>query len=165
MNTKRRVFYSFHYDNDVWRTFEVRNIGVVEGNRPAIGNGWENVQKKDDWSIKKWIDEQMEGRSCTVVLVGEKTARRKWIDYEIRESWDKGMGVVGICIHGLKDSDHYVSNAGENPFDYFVIDGKKLSSIVNCYDPGGNDSQERYGWISEHLSNAVEEAIRIRNSQ
>jgi len=38
-----------------------------------------------------------------------------------------------------------------------------LSSIVKCYDPAGIDSKSRYDWISEHLANAVEEAVTIRN--
>lgn len=28
--TKRRVFYSFHYENDVMRVQQIRNIGVLE---------------------------------------------------------------------------------------------------------------------------------------
>ena len=35
MAPKRRVFYSFYYKEDSWRASQVRNIGVVEGNRPA----------------------------------------------------------------------------------------------------------------------------------
>ena len=36
----RRVFYSFHYSPDNWRAAMVRNIGSIEGNRPATDNGW-----------------------------------------------------------------------------------------------------------------------------
>ena len=58
------------------------------------------------------------------------------------------------------------SAAGANPFDHIGYGGtgKKLSSIVKCYNPGGATSQERYEWIKQHLANAVEEAIRIRKS-
>src|SRR3989344_5555990 len=79
-------------------------------------------------AIKRWIKEQMEYRSCTVVLVGKNTANRKWINYEIIKSWDEGMGVVGIYVHGLKNSDGYISEKGENPFDYigYGDSGKKL---------------------------------------
>jgi hypothetical protein len=49
-----------------------------------------------DAAIENWIAHQMKGRSCTVVLVGANTANRKWINHEIVQSWDKGMGVVGI---------------------------------------------------------------------
>ena len=51
----------------------------------------------------------MKYRSCTVILVDQNTANRKWINYEIIESWHAGMGIVGICIHGLKNQDGYIS--------------------------------------------------------
>jgi len=30
----RKVFYSFHYDNDAWRAAQVRNMGVVDSSEP-----------------------------------------------------------------------------------------------------------------------------------
>ena len=161
----RRIFYSFHYDSDNWRASMVRNIGVIDGNRPATDNDWEDVKKGGDKAIKKWIGDQMHGRSCTVVLVGTNTAGRKWINYEIVKSWDDRMGVVGVHIHGLKDVDGKVSTKGRNPFDAinYGNSGKKLSSIVKCYNPAGSGSQERYNWIKEHLDNVVAKAILIRN--
>ncbi|MCS1411091.1 MAG: hypothetical protein M2R45_04287 [Verrucomicrobia subdivision 3 bacterium] len=163
MAKKRQVFYSFHYKPDNWRASQVRNIGSVEGNRPATDNDWETVKKGGDSAIKKWIDDQMKHRSCTVVLVGEHTADRKWINYEIIKSWNDGMDVVGIHIHGLKDRYGYISKKGSNPFDYVSFtSGKKLSSIVKCYDPPGTSSKDKYDRISKHLSNVIEEAIKIR---
>lgn len=161
----RRVFYSFHYKPDVMRVSQVRNIGALETNRPATDNDWETVKSGKDIAIKRWITEQIKGRSCTVVLVGENTANRKWINHEIIKSWDDGMGVVGIRIHGLKNTDGYISKMGGNPFDHIGYNntGKKLSSIVKCYNPGGSNSKERYAWIAKHLENAVTEAIGIRN--
>jgi hypothetical protein len=165
MATKRQVFYSFHYKPDCWRAAQVRNIGVVEGNKPAPDNEWEEITRAGDDAIKRWIKEQMKYRSCTVVLVGENTANRKWINYEINESWNAGMGVVGIRIHGLKNQEGYIANPGNNPFDYITLNnGKKLSEVVKCYKPAGNDSKERYDWISRYLSSAIEEAIKIRNN-
>ena len=161
----RRVFYSFHYKPDNWRAAKVRNIGSIEGNRPATDNDWETVKKGGDAAIKRWIAGQMKFRSCTAVLVGRNTANRKWINHEIVKSWNDNMGVVGLYIHGLTDSEGYTSKKGRNPFDFIRYGerGKKLSSIVKCYDPAGRNSSERYAWIAKHLANAVEEAIRIRN--
>ena len=160
----RRAFYSFHYIPDNWRAATVRNIGVIEGNRPASDNDWETIKKGGDAAIRRWIADQMYGRSCTVVLVGTNTADRKWINHEIIKSWDDGMGVVGIHVHGLKNSEGKTSTKGDNPFDYigYGNTGRKLSSIVKCYNPSGSNSQDRYDWITRHLENAVEEAIRIR---
>lgn len=161
---KRHCFYSFHYTPDCWRAATVRNIGAIEGNQPARDNDWETVKRGGDAAIKKWIADQMRGRSCTVVLVGNGTAKRKWIDHEIIQSWDQGMGVVGICIHGLKDSSGNTASAGANPFAHITHgkSGNKLSTIVKCYTPMGSTSQERYDWIKKYLSDAVEEAIKIR---
>lgn len=161
-NKKRQVFYSFHYKSDSWRASQVRNIGVVEGNKPAPDNEWETITKNED-AIKKWIKDQMKYRSCTVILVGRDTANRKWINYEIIESWKSGMGVVGIYIHGLKNQDGYISDKGNNPFNNITYGNKKLSEIVKCYNPTGNNSRERYEWISKYISDAIEEAINIRN--
>lgn len=163
----RQVFYSFHYKPDVMRVSQVRNIGSIEANKPARDNDWETVKSGKDPAIKRWISDQMKGRSCTVVLVGARTANRKWINHEIVESWKKGMGIVGIRIHGLKNTnDGLTSEIGANPFDYitFAQSKKKLSSIVNCYNPIGTNSKEKYAWIAKHLFNVIEEAIRIRKA-
>ena len=160
--TKRKVFYSFHYEPDNWRAAEVRNIGSIEGNSPALDNDWETVKRGGDSAIKRWIASQMTGRTCTVVLVGSGTANRKWINHEIVKSWNDGMGVVGIHIHGLMNRDRLTSTRGENPFDYIDYGNTRLSSVAKCYNPAGRTSQDRYAWIKQHLANVVEEAIRIR---
>jgi hypothetical protein len=123
------------------------------------------VTKGGDEAIKNWISNQMKGTTCVVVLVGAGTANRKWINYEIIRAWNEKLGVVGICIHGLKNLQGEISLKGDNPFDFigYGNTGKKLSSIVKCYNPAGATSKERYDWISTHLVNAVEEAITIRN--
>lgn len=162
----RRCFYSFHYLPDNWRASTVRSIGAIEGNRPATDNDWETVKRGGEVAIKRWIDGQMVGKSCTIVLIGAKTAGRKWINYEINKSWDEGMGVVGIHIHGLKNREGKIAVKGANPFASIPYGqtGKKLSSVVKSYNPSGSNSQERYAWIKKHLANAVEEAIRIRKA-
>lgn len=162
----RRCFYSFHYKPDSHRASQVRNIGSIEGNKPATDNDWEKITRGGDSAIKRWIASQMSGKSCTIVLVGTNTANRKWIKYEIIKSWDDGKGVVGIYIHGLKNLDGKISAKGKNPFD-FITHGptkKKLSTIVKCYNPVGTNSKERYAWISKHIANAVEEAVTIRSN-
>ena len=163
----RRVFYSFHYKPDSWRAAQVRNIRAFEGNEPASDNDWETVKRGGDTAIKKWIADQMNYRTCTIVLVGSHTANREWINYEICKSWSDGMGVVGIHIHGLKDKYGHTSVRGDNPFDFISYGsrGLKLSSIVKCYEPPGRNSQERHNWISKYLASAVEEAIGIRGKK
>lgn len=162
---KRQVFYSFHYALDCWRASTVRSIGAIEGNRPTTDNDWETITRGGEDAIKQWIDEQIKGKSCAVILVGNQTANRKWINYEIIKAWNEGLGVVGIHIHGLKNNTGYIANKGNNPFDYITYgnSGRLLSSVVKCYDPSGLNSRARYDWIVKYLSGAVEEAIQIRS--
>jgi hypothetical protein len=162
----RQCFYSFHFIQDNWRAATVRSIGVIEGNEPASDNEWESIASgaDKDQKIQNWIARQMKGKTCAIVLVGTQTANRKWINYEIVKAWNNGLGVVGICIHGLKNSDGLVSTQGANPFDYITHGAtqRRLSSIVKCYNPAGANSKERYDWIAQYLEYAVEEAITIR---
>ncbi|SEL93368.1 MTH538 TIR-like domain [Colwellia chukchiensis] len=159
----RKAFYSFHYLNDNWRASTVRNMGAVEGNKPATDNDWESVKKGGDKAIQNWIDDQMKGKSCLIVLVGEKTAGRKWIKYEIEKAWNDGKGVVGVQIHKLKDSAGSQAGEGRNPFDDFKIGDKSLSSIVKLKKPTQTTSQGVYNHIKENLADWLEEAINIRN--
>lgn len=160
----RRVFYSFHYEPDVTRAPKVRNMGIVEGNRSATDHDWEQITKGGDKAIQKWIDDQLDGKSCNAVLIGENTAGRKWINYEIATAWNNKKGVVGVYIHRLKDLDSNQSSKGRNPFEDFTIEGshKKLSSMVKAYNPPYTDSKEVYAYIKENLADWIEEAIEIR---
>lgn len=162
----RRAFYSFHYQPDHWRASQVRNMGVIEGNAPVSDNDWESITKGGDERIKKWISEQMSGKSCVIVLVGQNTANRKWINYEIVNGWNDKKGIVGVRIHGLKNSSGHQTVAGSNPFDYvtFSESGKTLSSVVKLYNPPATSSTEVYAYIADHLEDWVEQAISIREA-
>lgn len=157
---KRQIFYSFHFDNDVMRVQQIRNIGALEDNKPVSANDWEEVKKKGQASIEKWIDDNMKSRSCVVVLVGEKTADRPWVDYEIRKAWNDGKGLLGIYIHNLKCPRKGKSLKGSNPFDQINFkSGSKLSSVVSCYDPSSNDT---YNDIKDNIEQWIEKAIAQR---
>ena len=162
----RRAFYSFHYKPDCWRASQVRNMGVIEGNRPCSDNDWESITSAGDEAIKKWIAEQMEGKSCAIVLIGAATAGRKWINHEIIKAWNDKRGVLGIYIHRLLNTDKQQSTKGANPFDSVTHgpSGKKLSSVVKAYDPPYTSSTDAYNYISQKLEAWVEEAITIRNA-
>ena len=161
----RRVFYSFHYKPDSWRASQVRNMGVIEGNRPVSDNDWEEITGAGDRAIEKWIADQMDGKSCAVVLIGANAAGRKWINYEIIKSWNDKKGVLGIYIHNLQDSGGKQSTKGRNPFDDITV-GKttSLSKIVKAYDPPSYVSTYVYNHIKENLAGWVDEAIRIRDN-
>lgn len=157
---KRQIFYSFHYDNDVFRVQQIRNIGALENDEPVSVNDWETVKRGGETSIKRWIDENLKYKSCLVVLIGSGTASREWVKYEIEKAWNDGKAVLGIYIHNLKCPRSGTCNQGINPFDSFTLkDGRKLSSIVKCYNPKSYDA---YNDIKNNIEYWVEDAIRNR---
>ena len=162
----RNVFFSFHYKPDNWRVAQVRNIGAIEGNKPASDNKWEEVVGGGEKAIKDWINDNLKNKSCTIVLVGEKTSGRKWINYEIKKSWEDGKGVLGIYIHNLKNKDGEQSRKGKNPFSEFTIgeDKTNFDKIVNCYDPPYKKSTNVYNYIKENIEDWIEEAIKIKEN-
>lgn len=160
----RKCFYSFHYKPDNWRASKVRNIGVIEGNQPVSDNDWEAITKGGDAAIQNWIDGQLSGKSCSIVLIGTNTAGRKWINYEIEKSWNDKKGLVGIYIHNLFDVQNKQASKGKNPFAGYSVNDKPLSSIVKAYDPPQTTSSGVYNHISANIEDWVEEAIKIRNN-
>lgn len=159
----RRIFYSFHYNPDNWRVSKIRQIGAIEGNKPATDNDWETVTAQGDAAIERWIKGQMAGRSCAVVLIGQNTAGRKWINHEIIESWNKGMGLLGIHIHNITNSAGDQSSKGANPFSGVTIGGKSLPSIVKTYDPPFSTSRYVYNHIADNISSWIDDAVATRN--
>lgn len=156
---KRQIFYSFHFDNDVMRVQQIRNIGALEDNQPVSKNEWEAVRKRGDGAIEKWIDENMKYRSCVVVLVGNETATRPWVRYEIKKAWEDGKGLLGIHIHNINCPRNGKCARGKNPFDQVTF--KKNGQIVTpkCYDPSASDT---YKDIKNNIETWVETAIKQR---
>lgn len=158
----RRAFYSFHYEPDNWRASQVRNMGVIDGDKPASDNEWETITRGGDAAIQKWIDSQLDGKSVAIVLIGAGTAGRKWINYEIKKAWNDKKGLLGIHIHNLKDNDGNQASKGGDLFFGFTVGGKKLSDIVKTYDPPYYTSNSVYGYIKDNLAGWIETAIEIR---
>ena len=161
----RRVFFSFHYKKDFWRVNQIRNIGALQRNYPVQKNAWEKVKRSGHDAIKRWIREQMKGRSCVVVLIGEETYKRKWVLYEIKHGWEQGKGVLGVYIHNLLDQDGKRSRKGENPLEKVSHKGMPLSELAPTYDPGvsmGLVVRDPFTDIRRRLEGWVEEAIEVR---
>lgn len=159
----RKVFFSFHYELDSWRAGQVRNMGKLNGNAPVADNDWEDIKGQEYEAIKKWIDDQINGTSCAIVLIGSRTAGRKWVEYEIKEAWDRKKGVLGIYIHNLENQFGKQTTKGENPFIKFNVKDTNLASIVKTYEPPDLLSKNVYCFIKDNIADWVEKAIHIRN--
>lgn len=134
----RRVFFSFHYERDVWRAEVVRNSQVVQAMKAT---GWsfydaadrEKVRRSTPQSLKSWIDNNMKNTSVTVVLIGAQTAERYWVRYEIDKSLELDKGLLGVRIHALKNQNVSLDKRGANPLPagYTVYDWHQDQGHVN----------------------------------
>lgn len=117
----RRTFFSFKY-GDVSRAMVVRNSWVTQGREAAgfiDGAAFESLKKKGDAAIKAWVDDQLDGTSVTVVLVGKDTCGSRWVKYEIEKSVEIGNGLLGIDISKIKDlNGNTTERCGQIPKGY-----------------------------------------------
>lgn len=158
----RKVFFSFHFERDVWRAGQVRNSWVTKDRESAgfwDSADWEEVKKKGNAAVEKWIDDQLKGTSVTVVLIGAETSTRPYVGYEIKQSHNKGNGLLGIYIHNMKDVNSKTDTKGLNPLSNWNVerDGKKvsLSDIYPAYDWVNDDGRNKMGdWIETAATKA-----------
>ena len=154
----RNVFFSFHYDNDVNRANVVRYSWVIRGNKDAgfIDKAeFEKIKARGDKAVYDWIDEQLSGTSVTAVLIGEETSNRKFIRYELQQSYKRGNKIIGIFIHNIKDMrTDLTSSKGDTTFGSLGKDssGKDVYffQIAKTYDWVNDDGYNNFGkWIED----------------
>jgi hypothetical protein len=102
----RRVFFSFHFERDIWRANQVRNCNVVAGPDRAgffDHSEYEEAKKKSSEAIDRMIRKKLDGTTVTIVLIGKETAQRPWVKREIALSLEQKNGLLGIYIHHLEN--------------------------------------------------------------
>lgn len=154
----RRVYFSFHFERDAWRAGQVRNSWVCKPDREAAGfddaAAWEEVQRQGDDAIKRWINENIQNTSVTVVLIGTETSQRRWVRYEIEKSLEKGNTIVGIDIHNVKDQQGKTCLEGD--LDFGKVDGvHTFSEVSNIHDWVEDNGYDNIGdWVETSAQGA-----------
>jgi hypothetical protein len=114
----RKVYFSFHYERDLWRVNVARNSGAIEGASVAGFHDeslWEETKAKGDIAVKKLIDRALDGTSVTIVVIGSETADRKFVTYEVERSVARGNGILGLRVNHIKDRGGHVDPVGAVP--------------------------------------------------
>jgi len=143
----RKVFFSFHYERDIWRACIVRNSGIVDADSAAgfqDASLWEEAKKKGDADVKKLIDYGLIGTTVTAVLIGAETSQRQFVDYEIEKSIERGNGLLGIYINLIKDSKGNTDLQGSAPW-------RLTAAGAPCYYW---DKDKFGGWVEEAYKKA-----------
>jgi hypothetical protein len=155
----RKVFFSFHYDRDVRRIQQVRNSWVIRERgeaQPFFDKAEFEDAKQRAGGIQRWIDNQLEGCSVTVVLYGHETFDRPWVKYEIEQSHNRRMGILAIDIHNVKDPITGTDLPGRNPLEHWrTTTGVQFTSLYRTYDWVLGDGYNNIGsWIELAAKNA-----------
>ena len=168
----RVVFFSFDYD-DVWQVNQVRNSGKFVGERRSGFRDraeYEQVKRRGDAAIKRWIRAQMKGCSVTCVLIGSATHESKWVHFEIEESISSGMGLVGVYVHKLKAPgqsnqfgtlftprnplDDHKMPVGDDAISRFFADRASVRYETHTWEPTGSfgslfGTNDLGAWVEE----------------
>lgn len=96
---KRKVFLSYHHDNDQWyynefsRFFSEQYEAIQDNSLNRL------VDSSDtDYVMRRIRENHITGTSCTIVLCGAETRWRKYVDWEIKATLDKQHGLIGIKL-------------------------------------------------------------------
>lgn len=152
----RRVFFSFHYQNDINRSMTVRNSWVTQGKEAAgfIDKAeFEQIKRQGNNAVHRWIDKQLEGTSVTVVLIGEETLNRPFVQYEICKSLERGNALIGVKIHSIKDMRTLRTSYSGNTHSIIGYYGNQLPAYFDdlcdgIYDYIFDDGYNNLGgWI------------------
>jgi hypothetical protein len=100
---KRRLFLSFHYEDRLQvqgfklmaynpqLKFEFHDTGLAEA-----------VNSERSTYVRSVIADKIRHCSVLVCLIGDGTAWRQWVDWEITKAVELGKGVVGIRLKGSR---------------------------------------------------------------
>lgn len=143
----KKVFFSFHYQDVIdFRANVVRNSGFIKerGNAGFLDSSiWEESKSKSITSLKKLIDDNLDGTSCTTILVGEHTYSRRWVKYEIFKSIQKGNRILGIHINKIPCKQSKTKSHGKNPFEHLALQVDSKGENITPYEWDGINSK----WI------------------
>ena len=154
----RFVFFSFHYERDIWRVNQVRNAWVTQGNHAAgyvDSAAFEQVKRRGQRAVYDWIDEQLAGTTVTAILIGWQTAEREYVHYEIAQSIERGNGFVPIYIYDMKDQQGKTDwLMGRNPLEDYETEDSSLffpdtfADLYPSYEWLGDDGYSNFGdWV------------------
>lgn len=167
------VFFSFHWERDVFRANVVRNSWVTkfEGDSFEDGGLREAVKRNDERAIKAAINRAVSQTDITVVLIGAETAQRPWVRYEIQRTFIEGNALLGIYVHQIPCmKTKRCDRRGANPFRYVDVDvdegilfwedwqkknlWRDYQGSIPIYDWIGDDGYSNVeDWIDEARSN------------
>jgi hypothetical protein len=96
---RRKVFVSYHHRGD--QAYYDGFSALFHDNYEAITDN--SLERRIDSADVNYImrrirEHHLSGSSCTIVLCGAETPRRKYVDWEVDASLNQKMGLVAVLL-------------------------------------------------------------------
>lgn len=99
-DTKRKLFISYHHAGDGAYYQALAALYGKQGYDFIQDNSLRDARDSDDpeYVMRAIRENHIAGTSCTIVLCGEVTYKRKYVDWEIRGTLDMHHGLIGVYL-------------------------------------------------------------------
>lgn len=145
---KRSVFISYHHGGDQWYYDEFSRLHHDE-----YETLWDNSLERRidsdnvDYVIQRIRDKFITGTSCTIVLCGAETWKRKYVDWEIKATLDKQHGIIGVRLPSL----------GLNEEGKYLVPGRLYDNIQSGFAIWTDWAS--FGGSPQSVKQTIEQAI------
>lgn len=82
----------------------MRNKGLIVKD-DSITESEPNDASNNNYIKYQILADRINWAGCMVVLIGDKTASKDWVNWEITYAMKKGKRIVGVFLQGAKDND------------------------------------------------------------
>jgi len=127
----RRLFLSFHYeDRD-----QVNGFRLMSHN-PNLPIDFADVSVRAEINseeaayLKRVIREKIQGASVVVCLIGNGTAWRGWVEWELETALNLGKGICGVRLKGSHDRAPDLLRQIGAPIANWEVD--EITAVIEC---------------------------------
>jgi len=124
---KHKVFVSYHHGGDQ-PYYDAFSKAFHDTYDVIYDNSLERVVDSEDveYVMRRIRESYIAGSSCTIVLIGAKTWGRKYVDWEIKATLDKGHGLIGV---------HLPSAARDPKTNRILVPDRLFDNIQSGFSP------------------------------
>lgn len=103
LRIRRKVFVSYHHGGDQ-SYYDRFSSDFHDGFETITDNSLERKidSSNPDYILRRIREQNLAGSSCTIVLCGVETPRRKYVDWEIHASLEQQMGLLAVLLPTLQ---------------------------------------------------------------
>jgi hypothetical protein len=149
---RRSVFVSYHHSCDQRYYDLLSSVGSAQFQLIRDNSLRLRIDSTNhDYIIQRIRDNHITGSSCTIVLCGAETYQRKYVDWEIKATLDKGHGIVAV----------YLPTAQRTSTGITVPD-RLVPNIQNGY--AAWLSWEEFTQSAQSFKTGIEQAVQLSKS-